>query len=260
MDFVPERIGESKRYRIFNTFVDALSFEETIGELERVVQSGVPSQHVVLNASKINMMQKDEKLTEIVNSCALINADGMSVVWAAKRLGIPVPERVAGIDVFQRLLAVAAEKGYGVYLFGAREEVLGKLLEVLKERHPALRVAGSRNGYFSAGEEDGIVADIAASKADMLFVAFSSPRKEYWVHKHLRRMGVPLVMGVGGSFDVLAGKTTRAPLWMQKMGLEWFHRFIQEPARLFERYMVGNAKFVRLTLREKRKLKRARSE
>lgn len=244
-------IAAPRRYPILNTYVNALSLDETIAEVEKIIAAGVPTQHVVVNASKVNLMEADWKLAEIVNACPLINADGASIVWAAKKLGVPLKERVTGIDLFQRLVKVADQKGYGVYLFGAKEEVVTKVKAIFEERYPSIRIVGCRNGYFTEADEPRIVADMAASGADMMFVAFSSPKKEYWIHKYLDEMGIPFVMGVGGSFDVVAGVTDRAPKWMQDHGLEWFYRFIQEPSRLWKRYIVGNVKFVALTYRYK---------
>lgn len=246
-----KNIPAPRRYPILNTYVNALSLDETVAEVEKIIAAGVPTQHVVVNASKVNLMEADQKLAEIVNACPLINADGASIVWAAKKLGVPLKERVTGIDLFQRLVKVADQKGYGVYLFGAKEEVVTKVKEIFEERYPNIRIVGYRNGYFTESDEPQIVADMAASGADMMFVAFSSPKKEYWVRKYLDEMGIPFVMGVGGSFDVVAGVTDRAPKWMQNHGLEWFYRFIQEPGRLWKRYIVGNVKFVALTYRYK---------
>ena len=239
------------RFPILNTYVNALTLDETVAEVEDIIARGVPTQHVVVNASKVNLMEADSELVEIVNACPLINADGASIVWAAKKLGVPLSERVTGIDLFLRLVEVAAEKNYGIYLFGAKEEVVTKVKAIFWEKYPALRVVGFRNGYFTEADETQIVSDMAASGADMMFVAFSSPKKEYWVHKHLDTIGIPFVMGVGGSFDVIAGVTDRAPKWMQDHGLEWFYRFVQEPGRLWKRYIIGNAKFVLLTFKYK---------
>ena len=245
-----------KRFKILNTYVNALSLDETIAEVEGIIERGVPTQHVVVNASKVNLMEKDPELAEIVNACPLINADGASIVWAAKELGVPVSERVTGIDLFLHLVDLAAKKGYGIYLFGAKEEVVTKVKAIFEEMYPSLRICGYRNGYFTEADEPQIVADMAASGADMMFVAFSSPKKEHWVHKYLDAAGIPFVMGVGGSFDVVAGVTDRAPKWMQDHGMEWFYRFIQEPGRLWKRYIVGNAKFVLLTLKYKKNSKK----
>lgn len=242
----------NNRYPILNTYVNAISMDETVAEVENIIKAGKPTQHVVINALKVNLMNENVKLREIVNACPLINADGASIVWAAKKLGVPLKERVTGIDLFENLVKLAAEKGYKIYLFGAKEEVVRKVKHIFEEKYPTLRIVGYRNGYFTEADEPQIVADMASSGADMMFVAFSSPKKELWVNKYLNDLHIPLVMGVGGSFDVVAGVTDRAPKWMQDHGLEWFYRFIQEPRRLWNRYVVGNWKFVVYTYKCKR--------
>ena len=246
-----------KRYPILNTYVNALSMDETVDYIKKVIaRRNPPVQHVVINALKVNLMEEDPKLREIVNSCPLINADGSSILWAAKKLGVPIKERVTGIDLFQRLVKEAAENGYKIYLFGAKEEVVTKVRDIFQKEYPTLEIAGYRNGYFTPEEEPQIVADMAASGADMMFVAFSSPKKEYWVNKYLNQLNIPFVMGVGGSFDVVAGVTKRAPEFWQKIGMEWFYRFIQEPRRLWKRYVVGNAVFIRHVQRAVREQKK----
>ena len=243
-----------KRYPILNTYVNAMSMDETVEAVEEMVERRVPVQHVVINALKINLMRKDEKLRKIVNECPLINADGFSILLAARLLNVPVKERVTGCDLFMRLVENSSVRGYKIYLFGAREEVVEKVKEIFEEKYPSLQVVGYRNGYFTEEEEPQIVKNMAASGADIMFVAFSSPKKEYWIRQHLKDLNIPFVMGVGGSFDVIAGATKRAPLWMQKCGLEWFYRFMQEPRRLWNRYMVGNISFMMYVLRYKLKV------
>lgn len=244
-------MSAGNRYPILNTYVNAISLDETVDEIEKIIARGVPTQHVVINASKVNLMEGDPELASIVNECPLINADGASIVWAAKKLGVPLRERVTGIDLFQRLVGLASEKGYRIYLFGAKEEVVTKVKAIFEDMYPGIQIVGYRNGYFTEADEPQIVSDMAASGADMMFVAFSSPKKEYWVHKYIDQIGIPFVMGVGGSIDVVAGVTDRAPTWMQEHGLEWFYRFIQEPGRLWKRYIIGNLKFVALTYKYK---------
>lgn len=237
-----------KRVKFLNTYVDALSMEETLDKIQEYIDNKACVQHVVINAGKVNLMQEDEELTKIINDCPLINADGQSIVWGSKILGNPLPERVAGIDIFIELVRISSEKGYKPYFFGAKEEVVTEVVRKFKEQYPSLQVAGYRNGYFKQEESRSIAEDINKSGADILFVAFSSPMKEFWIKENMEVMKVPFAMGVGGSFDVVAGKTTRAPKWMQKCGLEWFHRFIQEPRRMFKRYIGGNIKFIKLVL------------
>ena len=233
-----------KRYPILNTYVNALSMEETVQVVEQMIENRVPVQHVVINALKVNLMRKDEELRKIVNECPLINADGASILLAARLLKVPVKERVTGFDLFVRLVEEAADKHYKIYLFGAREEVVKKVKSNLEEKYPSLQIAGYRNGYFTEADEPEIVRDMAESGADMMFVAFSSPKKEYWIRKYLKQLNIPFVMGVGGSFDVIAGTTKRAPIWMQKCCMEWFYRFIQEPGRLWKRYLIGHISFI----------------
>ena len=234
-----------------NTYVNAINMQQTIDYVEKIIAEGNPTQHVVINASKINLMEDDSKLAQIVNSCPLINADGASVVWAAKRLGIPLKERVTGCDLFQKLMAVSEKKGYKVFLFGAKEEVVTKVKAIYEQQYPNIQIVGYRNGYFTEKDEPQIVKQMRDSGADMMFVAFSSPKKEYWVSKYLNEINIPFVMGVGGSFDIVAGVTKRAPIWFQEHGLEWLYRFVQEPRRMWKRYIIGNARFVALAYKYK---------
>lgn len=239
------------RYKIMNTYVNAINMQQTIDYVEKIIAEGNPTQHVVINASKINLMEDDSKLAQIINSCPLINADGASVVWAAKRLGIPLKERVTGCDLFQKLMAVSEKKGYKVFLFGAKEEVVTKVKAIYERQYPNIQIVGYRNGYFTEKDEPQIVKQMRDSGADMMFVAFSSPKKEYWVSKYLNEINIPFVMGVGGSFDIVAGVTKRAPIWFQEHGLEWLYRFVQEPRRMWKRYIIGNARFVALAYKYK---------
>ena len=239
------------RYKIMNTYVNAVSMQQTIEYVEKIIAERKPVQHVVINASKINLIESDPKLAEIVNSCPFIKADGASIVWAAKKLGIPVKERVTGCDLFQNLVAVAAKKGYKIFLFGAKEKVVSKVKEIYERKYPGIKIVGYRNGYFTEAEEPEIIEQMKDSDADMMFVAFSSPKKEYWINKYINELNIPFVMGVGGSFDIVAGVTDRAPKWWQDHGLEWLYRLIQEPHRMWKRYIIGNLKFVGLTYQYK---------
>jgi N-acetylglucosaminyldiphosphoundecaprenol N-acetyl-beta-D-mannosaminyltransferase len=155
---------------------------------------------------------------------------------------------VAGVDLFERLVATAAHDGHSVYFLGAHRETVAEVVRVFRERHPDLVVAGSRDGYWR--DDDDVVADVRDARPDYLFLAVPSPRKEFWLGEYLGSLGVPFVMGVGGSFDVVAGLTERAPVRVQRLGLEWAWRFAQEPRRMWRRYLVGNVAFIRLTARE----------
>jgi N-acetylglucosaminyldiphosphoundecaprenol N-acetyl-beta-D-mannosaminyltransferase len=231
--------------------IDTLSFDETLKKIEESIRKRKPIRHCAMNAAKIVKIQSDRKLREIVVSSDVISPDGQSIVWASRLLKKPLPERVTGIDLMQKLLVLASEKGYKVFLLGAKEEVTCELKEKLKKELPNLNLVGCRNGYFSKAEEEEIVKEINKKKPDILFVGMSSPQKEYWMSKYRSALKVPLCMGVGGSFDVLVGKTKRAPEWMQRVGLEWFYRFLQEPTRMWKRYLVTNTLFIFYLLKEK---------
>jgi len=239
----------SRRVSVVGCDIDALTFDETLAEVERLIAARLPAQHCVVNAAKAVLMDGDPILKGIVSSCALINADGQSVVWASRVLGAPLPERVAGIDLFQALLAVATLQGYGVYFLGASSDVLGVVLARARLEHSALRICGWHDGYWDADEAGGVIAQVRDARPDMLFVGMPSPRKEYWLAEHLEELGVPFSMGVGGSFDVYAGKVKRAPPLLQRAGLEWAFRLCQEPARMWRRYLLGNVAFLWLVAR-----------
>lgn len=238
------------RVEIMDCRVDNLNMEETLQAVEGFVASGKPHQHVVVNVDKIVKANWDPKLREIINGCDLISADGMPVVWASRLLGKRLKERVTGIDLFERLVARAAERGWRVYFLGARQEVVKCTVLTLLGRHPTLRIAGYRNGYWKPEEEQDVVDAVKAARPDLLFVAISSPKKERFLGRYQAEMRVPFAMGVGGSFDVVCGLTKRAPMWMQRTGLEWFHRFLQEPRRMFKRYFVDGMYFFWLLARE----------
>lgn len=230
--------------------MDNLTMQETLDRIEEFVRSGRPHQHVVVNVDKVVKAAKDSQLREIINGCDLINVDGMPIVWASRMLGRSLKERVTGVDLFERLLERAALKGWGVYFLGAQDEVVSKVIELAPKRFPGLRIAGYRNGYWNIEEEADIVKDIQSAAPQLLFVAISSPKKEHFLGRYQEEMKVPFAMGVGGTFDVFVGKLRRAPLWMQRSGLEWFYRFLQEPARMFKRYFIDDIYFFRLLTRE----------
>ena len=239
-----------QRINFLGIEIDPLTMEETLDRVSEIVDKREITQHVVINVAKLVYTQKDAKLKNIINSCGLINVDGAGVILGAKFLGIKFPERVTGIDLMQNLVAYSSEKEYKIYFLGAKEEVVSKIVNDYKKIYPNLNIAGYRNGYFSSEEEDKVAEDIKNSGADILFVAMGSPKKEIFINKFIQKMQVPFVMGVGGSFDVVSGKIKRAPLWMQKLYLEWFFRLIQEPKRMWKRYLVTNTKFAFLLLKE----------
>jgi N-acetylglucosaminyldiphosphoundecaprenol N-acetyl-beta-D-mannosaminyltransferase len=244
------------RIHILNTLIDNFSMNETVSFVQEAIVEKRQIHHVVVNAGKIVQMQKDLQLRESVNSSDIINADGQAVVWAAKFLNKPLMERVAGIDLMQNLVKLAASKKYKIYFLGAEEDVVSKTVAHYSTEFGQDIVAGYRNGYFQQEDENEVISDIVSSKANILFVAITSPKKENFLYKYKKELAsVNFIMGVGGSFDVIAGKTKRAPVWMQDIGLEWFYRFLQEPKRMWKRYLVGNSKFILLVIKEKLRAK-----
>ena len=224
----------------------------TVERCRQLIEQRSPSQQLSVNAAKIVTLQHDSQLREIASRSALVNADGQSVVWASWILGDPLPCRVAGIDLMAELLALAERDGFSVFILGAREATLETAVDRIRERHPRLQIAGYHHGYFDdAGPEgDAIRERMHEAKPDILFVAMSSPQKEYWLDQHGPRLGIPLLMGVGGSIDVIAGVTHRAPRIWQRLGFEWLYRLLQEPRRMLRRYVTTNAVFIGLVLRE----------
>lgn len=242
------------KINILNTTIHNLSMKETLGLVSMAISQQKQIHHVVVNAGKIVAMQKDAALRKSVNESDIINADGQAVVWASKVLGKPLKERVAGIDLMEHLVEMAHEHNHKIFLLGAKEDVVQKVSEIYTSKYNSSIIAGYRNGYFTREEEPEIAQQIADSGAQMLFVAISSPIKENFLYNHRELLKeVPFVMGVGGSFDVVSGLTKRAPKWMQDAGLEWFYRFLQEPKRMWKRYLVGNSKFIWMVLKEKLK-------
>ena len=246
----------NERIQILGITIDPLTMKETVDAVEQYVLKKHPLHLMGVNADKINQCHEDEKIKKIVNESGIINADGASVVLASKFLGAPDPERVAGIDLMQNLLELSNKKGYSVYFFGAKEEILQDMLKIFEERYPALNVVGYRNGYFSPKDEKYIQEDIKEKKPNFVFVGITSPKKEYIIQSFMDNGINAVFMGVGGSFDVLSGHIKRAPLWMQNAHLEWLFRVANEPKRLFKRYFVGNVTFIKRVLDEKRKSKK----
>ncbi|WP_076862737.1 WecB/TagA/CpsF family glycosyltransferase [Bradyrhizobium mercantei] len=208
--------------------------------------------HVVMtiNASHLCLMRRDAELAQACSAADMTVADGMPVVWAVRASGQYIPERVAGIDLMEALLREAASSGLGVYFLGARQNVVEKLALICEVRFPQLKIAGFRNGYFGPDEHEAIVDEIRASGAHILFIGLPSPFKEVWSERHRDRLQVPIILGVGGSFDVLAGFIRRAPRLFQSFGLEWFWRLMMEPRKLWRRYLSTNSEFIWLALRE----------
>lgn len=230
--------------------MDVLTKAETVSLALDAIRSDCKVTHCALNVAKLVRMRSNATLRDDVCAADIVGIDGMGIVWGARLAGIPVPERVPGIDLMSSLLEECARHGYRPYFLGATPEVVQRAAAAARRSYPALEFAGLRDGYFTSGEEASVLQAINESRADCLFVGMPTPRKERFLAAHRQAIDVPFVMGVGGSFDVLAGKVSRAPAWVQRSGLEWAFRVAQEPRRMIGRYVSTNAMFLVLMLRE----------
>lgn len=241
----------SKKVILFNTPIDALSLGETVDLVDRAIVNKKQLHHIAVNVAKIVHMQTDKQLYKSVVSADVINADGLPLVWVSRLLGNPIPERVTGVDLMQSLVVLANRNGYKIFFFGAKEEVVSKVVKKYSDQFSEKIIAGYRNGYFNESEEESIAMKITESGANILFVAITSPKKENFLFRNKEILkGVNFIMGVGGSFDVVAGVVKRAPMWMQRAGLEWLFRIIQEPKRMWKRYLITNSLFIYYLIKE----------
>jgi N-acetylglucosaminyldiphosphoundecaprenol N-acetyl-beta-D-mannosaminyltransferase len=238
----------AQRVRVLGVPLDAFTMEETVDRIVRQVEDGIPGCHLSVNAATLIWALDDPSYFHWLEQADIAGADGQSVVWAARLLSDHGPDRVTGIDLMERLLDVARTHDWGIYLLGARPAVVRRLAKRLTAS--GVRVVGHRDGYFGEDEADAVLEDVRRTDAQLLFVGMPSPRKERFMIDQARPAGVPFSVGVGGSFDVLAGLVRRAPRWMRFHGLEWLFRLAQEPGRLWRRNVTTNTRFVVLVARE----------
>lgn len=240
----------NSRLKLFGIEIDSLSEHQVLGAVESAIRDRRNLSLGMVNAAKIVNMQGSDELRSDVMSSDIVVADGMSIVIASKLLRQPLPGRVAGIDLMHSIMRMSSSQGFRIFLLGATEEVSSRVSEVFSSDYPGAIICGRRHGYFTEAEERDIADSIKSSEADVLFVAMTSPRKERFMAKWRDHIDVPVVHGVGGSFDVVAGKVKRAPVAWQRMGMEWLYRLLQEPFRLGWRYIRTNSIFAWLLLRE----------
>jgi exopolysaccharide biosynthesis WecB/TagA/CpsF family protein len=241
----------TERAELLGLSFDAVTMDAAV---ERCLDlcRGPRTSHTVItaNASHLCMLRRDAELARACRAGDLILADGMSVVWSLRALGRHIPERVTGVDLMARLLGAAGKNRLRVYFLGAGREVVKELVERTRTQNAGIEIAGFRDGYFAPEDHFGIVEEIRTSRAHMLFVGMPSPFKETWCELYRDRLDVPLIIGVGGSFDVLAGFIKRAPRWVQSLGMEWFWRLMMEPGKLWRRYLTTNSEFIWFAGRE----------
>lgn len=211
--------------------IDALSMADTVERVAGFMRDGRPRRIITLNPEFLYKSQSDIALRELVKRADLVTPDGVGIVWACRVAGNPVPERVTGIDLLLRLVERAAAAGWRVYLLGAAPGVAEEAAAKLCRQFPGLLVAGTHHGYFSEQESAGVARAVREVRAHLLFAALGAPKQEQWIDRHLEETGALVAMGVGGSFDVIAGKVKRAPAWLRRLHLEWLGRLVKEPSR-----------------------------
>jgi N-acetylglucosaminyldiphosphoundecaprenol N-acetyl-beta-D-mannosaminyltransferase len=245
-----EGMGSSLKLHTVNVLgIDVFSLR--MAQLLNICKEHIDSKKTLLlgvvNVAKLVNSRKNDELYKSLMEADIVLADGLPIIWFSRLLGDPLPERVTGIDIMYKLLKEANEKNYRVYFLGAKPEALQTMIKTIQKDYPGIPIAGYRDGYFDKNEEQDVAKDIKDSHADILFVGISSPKKEKFLKNWLYYLDVPICHGVGGSFDILAGVTIRAPIWMQKSGLEWLYRLIQEPRRMWKRYLFTNIIFIKLS-------------
>ncbi|MDQ0192205.1 WecB/TagA/CpsF family glycosyltransferase [Paenibacillus wynnii] len=240
---------------IYGIPVSKLDMKETVSYLVQAVSARVPHQIITANPIMVMSALENPEYMNIMTSAELVVPDGTGVVWAAERSGNPVKERVAGFDLLHELLKTGESYHWRVYLLGSTQEVIRETARRLQLQYPALIIAGFRDGYFGPAEDQEVVAEIVSTKPDLLFVARGADSQEPWIAKYKSQLAIPIMMGVGGSFDVISGKSRRAPKAFQKLRLEWLYRLLKEPTRY--RRMLALPKFALKVLRDKEKVTKA---
>jgi len=230
--------------------VDSITMESAVAKIEVFIQEASPHLIATANAEMIMLAQQDGELSDILKHASLVVPDGAGVVWAARYQGNEVHERVAGFDLTQRLLAEAAQKEYRVYFFGAGPGIAEKAKQTAEARYPGINIVKTRDGYFTAADENEIVEDIVRAQPHILLVALGVPKQEKWLMRNLHRLQVPVAIGVGGTLDVMAGAVKRAPLWMQQANLEWLYRLLKQPQRAIR--MLALPRFVLKVIMDKK--------
>jgi N-acetylglucosaminyldiphosphoundecaprenol N-acetyl-beta-D-mannosaminyltransferase len=244
------------RINICGVEIDKYNFDQVLAQIiDHALAGGSPEYVVTPNAMHILSLQKDPLFQKIYRQAFLVVPDGVSLIWSAQFLNTPLNGRVNGTDLFEQLCAAAADKGLKVFLLGGRAGAADAAREILETRHPDLKIVGTHcppYGFESQSTElASINARITAAKPDLLFVGLGAPKQEKWIAANYQELAVPISVGIGVSFELVANMVSRAPIWMQKTGLEWLFRLIVEPGRLWKRYIIGNPLFILLVLKQR---------
>src|SRR5262245_40422150 len=212
--------------------ISRVTREEALATLRRFIVSGQPHMVLTADASGVVTASRDAEFARIWRRADLVTPDSAGILWAARRAGRPLRERVSGVELAERLCELGAERGFELFFYGAAPGVAEAAAREMERRYPGLRIAGTAHGFLSETEQQELVARIRALRPAVLLVALGIPRQEKWLAAHLEELGVPVCMGVGGTFDVFAGQVDRAPSWMQRRGLEWLYRLARNPRKI----------------------------
>ena len=243
-----------KKISMLGAGIHNVTMEETMCAVDGFITAGGLHQIITLNAEILYQAQFNERLLSLINKADLVTPDGSGIVWGADYLGVPLKERVSGIDLLWEICRMAPEKGWRIYLLGAAPGIADKAAENLKMKYPGIAIAGVRNGYFDINNKEeiqNVLEDVQQAAADIIFIAMGAPRQEYFIEDYGKDLGVKVAIGVGGSFDVVAGAVKRAPVFMQKMGIEWLWRLLCQPSRW--KRMLNLPRFVGLVKKTKKK-------
>jgi len=249
-ELIIERDILTSRIKLFQVGIDQVDNQETIQKIEEFIVSKKPHQIVTPDTLAVLRAKKDTEYHAILKSADLVTPDGAGILWAATTLNYPLPERVTGIDIIHNICQLSAKKGYSLYLLGSYPGVAGEAALNLTKKYPGIKISGTHHGYFGCEdsqncedvkngnndknkEEEEVITKIKENRPDILLVGMGVPKQEKWISKNLEKLDVPVCMGIGGSFDVLSGRIPRAPLWMQRHGMEWVYRSIKQPNRAF---------------------------
>jgi len=244
-----------KQVLLCNAIIDNVSYGEAINMIINLVEIKKSSYVVTPNVDHVMRLQKDEEFVKIYKNAALHLCDGIPLLWAAKWLGMSLKEKISGSDLFPGLCRVAYKEGYRIFFLGGKIGAVSESRKILEIRYPGIQICGAYCppiGFENDIDENNkIVEMIKAVKPDILFVGVGSPKQEKWIYRHKEELQVPVSIGIGATFDFVSGMVKRAPIWMQKSGLEWFWRLMMEPKRLWKRYLIDDPVFFWLVLKQK---------
>ncbi len=231
-----------------NCKLNLINFEELLNFIKSNIDQNNKVNHVLINASTFLDAQKDKDFLGILNQFQIATVDGMGLYFALKLNKLPIKERIAGPDLFEKVLELSQKEKYRVYFLGTTEENINKMIDNIRVKYPHLIIAGYRNGFFNLNDMKDLLENIDNSNSHILLLGLPSPIKEQFIIKYGNIIKCNYILGVGGVFDIIAGDIKRAPILLQKIGLEWFFRFAQEPKRLWKRYLIGNFQYVCIIL------------